>query len=133
MNDALAGVNPELKSIRSVFGYKEDEQEARESDTDIDRAMMEVEVLGFNLTEIQPPDISRRPTDFELTTALARLRTGIAAFKRIDYLGRSFVTDGRSFVEIAGKPSSGYALFKTETNGNERARYRGEQSFPRSN
>jgi len=114
MNDALAGVNPELKSIRSVFGYKEDEQEARESDTDIDRAMMEVEVLGFNLTEIQPPDISRRPTDFELTTALARLRTGIAAFKRVDYLGRSFVTDGRSFVEIAGQaPLQGYVLFKS--------------------
>lgn len=114
MNDALMGVDPELKSIRSVFGYKEESQEKRERDTLIDRAMMEVEALGFNFTEIEPPDISREATDFEITTALACLRTGIAPYRRVDYMGKSFLTDGRSFVEISNQvPLQGYVLFKS--------------------
>jgi len=114
MNDALMGVDPELKSIRSVFGYKEETLEKSERDTLVDRAMMEVEVLGFNLTEIEPPDISREATDFEITTALACLRTGIAPYRRVDYMGKSFITDGRSFVEISNQvPIQGYVLFKS--------------------
>ncbi|MDD4826568.1 MAG: DNA polymerase III subunit alpha [Mesotoga sp.] len=114
MNDALMGVDPELKSIRAVFGYKEESQEKNERDTLIDRAMMELEVLGFNLTEIEPPDLSRVATDFEITTALACLRTGIAPYRRVDYMGKSFITDGRSFIEISNQvPIQGYVLFKS--------------------
>ncbi|MBN2219721.1 MAG: DNA polymerase III subunit alpha [Kosmotogaceae bacterium] len=116
MNDALTGVNPELKSIRSVFGYKEEPQEAREEDTPVEKAMMEIESLGFNVTEIHRPDISSDAIDFEITTAVASLRTGISPYKRIDYLGKSFITDGRTFVEIENHvPLQGYVLFN---NGN---------------
>ncbi|HOZ98795.1 DNA polymerase III subunit alpha [Mesotoga prima] len=116
MNDALTGVNPELKSIRSVFGYKEELQEAREEDTPVERAMMEIETLGFNVTEIQRPDISSEVTDFEITSAVASLRTGISPYKRIDYLGKSFVTDGRTFIQIESHvPLQGFVLFN---NGN---------------
>jgi len=114
MNDALMGVDPELKSIRAVFGYKEESQEKNERDTLIDRAMMELEVLGFNLTEIEPPDLSRVATDFEITAALACLRTGIAPYRRVDYMGKSFITDGRSFIEINNQvPIQGYVLFRS--------------------
>jgi DNA polymerase-3 subunit alpha len=55
-------------------------------------------------------------TDFEITSAVASLRTGISPYKRIDYLGKSFVTDGRTFIQIESHvPLQGFVLFN---NGN---------------
>lgn len=112
INDALSGIAPELKSIRSVFGYKEEIQEKHETDTPTERAMMEIEVLGFNIGVIDGPEIDGEYIDTDVTSAVAGLKTGVAAFKRVDYLGKSYITDGRTFVETRDHiPLQGYAVF----------------------
>ncbi|HPB64059.1 MAG TPA: DNA polymerase III subunit alpha, partial [Mesotoga sp.] len=113
INNALTGMAPELKSIRSVFGFKEEVQEKKEYDTDMERALMEIEALGFNLTFIKGPEISDEIADTSVTAALARLQTGLATFRRVDYMGRSYITDGRTFIEVNDSlPIHGYVVFK---------------------
>ncbi|HNS66155.1 MAG TPA: DNA polymerase III subunit alpha [Mesotoga infera] len=113
INNALTGMAPELKSIRSVFGFKEEVQEKKEYDTDIERALMELEALSFNLTFIEGPEISDEIADTSVTAALARLQTGLATFRRVDYMGKSYITDGRTFIEVNDSlPIQGYVVFK---------------------
>ncbi len=113
INNALTGMAPELKSIRSVFGFKEEVQEKKEYDTDIERALMELEALSFNLTFIEGPEISDEIADTSVTAALARLQTGLATFRRVDYMGKSYITDGRTFIEGNDSlPIQGYVVFK---------------------
>ena len=112
INNALTGMAPELKSIRSVFGFKEEVQEKKEYDTDMERALMEIEALGFNLTFIKGPEISDEIADTSVTAALARLQTGLATFRRVDYMGRSLyrwedLHRGQRFA-----PIHGYVVFK---------------------
>jgi DNA polymerase-3 subunit alpha len=44
---------------------------------------------------------------------MARLQTGLATFRRVDYMGKSYITDGRTFIEVNDSlPIQGYVVFK---------------------
>lgn len=115
INDALAGIDPELKSVRTVFGFREESRQSEEKDSPLEKILMELEVLGVNVGFLERPDLegTGEGVDFSLTSAVAGLRTGVVAFARIDAPGKSYITDGRTFVRIGENcPLQGYARFR---------------------
>ncbi|ACR80613.1 MULTISPECIES: DNA polymerase III subunit alpha [Kosmotoga] len=114
INNALSGVDPDLKSVLKVFGYKEEEI-TEEMESLVEKAAMEFETFGFNLTEFEV-ELDEKNKDFvdgTLTSLVAGSCTGIAAFVAINASGKKFITDGRTLLPVKFRvPEKGFVVFK---------------------
>ncbi|MFO7883139.1 MAG: hypothetical protein R6U52_11465 [Kosmotogaceae bacterium] len=103
INNALAGVDPSLKSVLKVFGYKESQQESTEESLSNDeKALMELEVLGFNITRPKKgPEIHSDLIDDELTNLVASCSSGLASYRRLKDKINTAITDGNILIKIS--------------------------------
>ncbi len=114
MKEALAGVDPSLRSVLKVFGYKQEEAIERDDEKAWERAAMENALIGFNLTEFDTEVPDSDICDTTITRAIARLDTGIAPFASFACAGKHYLTDGKTIVDAFEKPpEKGLALFRS--------------------
>ncbi|AKI97857.1 DNA polymerase III subunit alpha [Kosmotoga pacifica] len=123
INNALSGVDPELKSVLKVFGYKEQQVSTFEEESPLGKAVFEYEALGFNLTEF---DINNSPEDIadsSLTDLYATKGTGLASYELVILREKRFITDGRTLIPVYRTlPEKGFILL-TEGKVNEEKAY----------
>ncbi|MFW6122357.1 MAG: DNA polymerase III subunit alpha, partial [Petrotogales bacterium] len=101
INNALAGVDPSLKSVLKVFGYKETQNKPTEKPlSDDEKALMELEVLGFNVTKpAQGPEITFDITDNDLTHLVASCGSGFACYRKLNNKVNTAITDGSTLIK----------------------------------
>ncbi|HAA85473.1 MAG TPA: hypothetical protein DCE14_03875 [Kosmotogaceae bacterium] len=116
MKSALAGVDPSLRSVLKLFGYKEQVKTEPEIDHEWEKALMENMLVGFNVTEFDAAVPERDVCDTTITRALACLDTGVAPFCLLVKDGKQYITDGKTLTEMSGKiPESGFVVFHSGT------------------
>lgn len=113
LNNAIAGIDPTLKSVLQVFGYKSKDKTADVEDSIDERAAMETQTLGFNFTEPGNSDKGMFFSDMTLTEIVATLGSGLAAYRLLKYNSGFFITDGKTVLPVDSKPpEKGYILLK---------------------
>ena len=119
MKSALAGVDPSLRSVLKLFGYKEQIETEAEIDHEWEKALMENTLIGFNITEYDAGVPESDVCDTTITRALACLDTGVAPFCLFVKDGRQYIADGKTLIEMSGKiPESGFVVFRSGTPSN---------------
>jgi DNA polymerase-3 subunit alpha len=105
INNALAGVDPSLKTVLKVFGYKETgDKPSGETLTDDEKALMELEVLGLNITKpLKKPEEHSDLTDDDLTGLIASCGTGLSVFCTLKSKINMAITDGKTLVKASNK------------------------------
>jgi len=113
INNALSGVDPELKSVLRVFGYKEQQPGRIKTESSKEKAVLEYEALGFNLTEF-PVVLSQEDfVDTTLTDLYATKSNGLAAYSLVNLREKRFITDGKTLIPIyRSLPEKGFIIFK---------------------
>ncbi|TYB91474.1 MAG: DNA polymerase III subunit alpha [Kosmotoga sp.] len=105
INNALAGVDPSLKSVLKVFGYKETgNAPAEESLTEDEKALMELDVLGFNITKpSKKPKAHFNVIDDDLTSLIASCGSGLSTFCSLKSKLYQAITDGKTVIKTSNK------------------------------
>jgi DNA polymerase-3 subunit alpha len=105
INNALAGVDPSLKTVLKVFGYKgTGDKPSGETLTDDEKALMELEVLGLNITKpLKKPEEHSDLTDDDLTGLIASCGTGLSVFCTLKSKINMAITDGKTLVKASNK------------------------------
>lgn len=113
INNAIAGIDPTLKSVLQVFGYKNEGNVANTEDSVDERAATETQTLGFNLTRPMFPKEENVYSDMSLTDIISTLSSGLAAYRLLKYNSGFFITDGTITIPVESKPpEKGYLLLK---------------------
>ncbi|OAA30895.1 hypothetical protein AT15_09435 [Kosmotoga arenicorallina S304] len=114
INNALSGVDPELKSVLRVFGYKERQTENTKEELPEEKAVFEHEALGFNLTEFHADLLYGDFVDSSLTDLYATKSNGLAAYSLMNFREKRFITDGKSLIRVQrALPEKGFIIFKS--------------------
>ncbi|MDK2950646.1 MAG: polymerase subunit alpha [Kosmotogales bacterium] len=112
INELSIGIDPELRNMTKIFGVKTVEGKKRVEDDGFAKAIMEYEVLGFNITrfEIEKDNIFETNSLEEL---IAKCGTGICFYESRVYNDKRYVSNGQIIFEVDyNVPEKGYIYIK---------------------
>jgi hypothetical protein len=112
INELSIGIDPELRNMTKIFGVKTVEGKKQIEDDGFAKAIMEYEVLGFNITrfEIEKDNIFETNSLEEL---IAKCGTGICFYESRVYNDKRYVSNGQIIFEVDyNVPEKGYIYIK---------------------